>query len=253
MVSSDFNVSKDSFLASGNPSTNYGNYAFGLYTLKTLSAEDRGIFEYDISSIPSDSVIISAILHFYVTEAEESRDFYFYRNLAQFTESTVTWSNQPSHTTTNNGTYSSDATTGWKECDITSLVQDAYNAGDYVGIKCMVDYYNPTGLIRISPKEHAAPTNASYITITYSTGYYVKTTGNDSNDGESWANAWATVNKAATTVPDGSTVHIGFGTYNAEPANNDIAPVNAGSVGIKYLPETETTGGGTGSVIVEVN
>lgn len=85
------------------------------------------------------------------------------------------------------------------------------------------------------------------------TVFYVKTTGNDSNDGESWANAWATINKAATTVLDGTTVHIGFGTYNAEPANNDIAPVNTGAVGIKYLPETETTGGGTGSVIVEVN
>jgi hypothetical protein len=83
--------------------------------------------------------------------------------------------------------------------------------------------------------------------------YVIASGGNDSNDGESWANAWATVNKAATTVVDGTTVHIGFGTYNAEPANNDIAPVNAGAVGIKYLPETATTGGGTGSVIVEVN
>lgn len=83
--------------------------------------------------------------------------------------------------------------------------------------------------------------------------YYVKTTGDDAKAGTSWANAWATINKAATTVVDGKTVHIGFGTYNAEPANNDIAPVNAGSSGIKYLPETATTGGGTGSVIVEVN
>ena len=86
-----------------------------------------------------------------------------------------------------------------------------------------------------------------------STVFYVKTGGNDTNDGESWTNAWATINKAATTVLDGTTVHIGFGTYNAEPANNDIAPINAGAIGIKYLPETATTGGGTGSVIVEVN
>lgn len=92
-----------------------------------------------------------------------------------------------------------------------------------------------------------------YFNIYQEPHYYVKTTGNDALDGESWANAWATVDKAAKTAVDGSTVHIGFGTYNAEPANNDVAPVNAGAVGIKYLPETETTGGGTGSVIVEVN
>lgn len=67
-----------------------------------------------------------------------------------------------------------------------------------------------------------------------------------------WANAWATVNKAATTVPDGSTVHIGFGTYNAEPAGNKIAPQNIGASGIEYLPETATTGGGTGTVTVTV-
>jgi len=83
--------------------------------------------------------------------------------------------------------------------------------------------------------------------------WYVKTTGNDSLDGSSWANAWKTINKAATTVSDGSTVHIGFGTYDAEPAANQIAPQNVGTSGIYYLPETATTGGGTGTVSVEQN
>jgi len=85
------------------------------------------------------------------------------------------------------------------------------------------------------------------------TDYYVKTTGNDALSGTSWANAWKTVNKAATTVADGTTVHIGFGTYNAEPAGNKIAPQNIGASGILYLPETATTGGGTGTVSVEKN
>ncbi|MCK5217718.1 MAG: hypothetical protein KAJ93_08010 [Methanosarcinales archaeon] len=78
--------------------------------------------------------------------------------------------------------------------------------------------------------------------------FYVKASGgNDSNSGESWANAWATIDKAATTVADGKTVHIGFGNYSQTNAQ-DIAPVNAGSIGIKYLPETAVTGGGTGEV-----
>lgn len=83
--------------------------------------------------------------------------------------------------------------------------------------------------------------------------YYVKVGGNDSNDGKSWANAWKTINKAATTVPDGSIVHIGFGTYDAEPGTNKIAPQNVGSMEIYYLPETATTGGGTGTVSIEQN
>lgn len=86
------------------------------------------------------------------------------------------------------------------------------------------------------------------------TNFYVRSTGgNDSNSGTSWANAWATIDHAANTITDGKTLHIGFGTYSNEPTPNDIAPVNIGSTGIKYLPETEVTGGGTGSVIIEVN
>lgn len=87
----------------------------------------------------------------------------------------------------------------------------------------------------------------------YGEKWYVKTSGNDSLSGTSWSKAWKTINKAATTVPDESTVHIGFGTYDAEPASNKIAPQNIGASGIYYLPETATSGGGTGTVSVEQN
>ena len=83
--------------------------------------------------------------------------------------------------------------------------------------------------------------------------YYVKIGGNDGADGRSWANAWATINKAATTVPDDEIVHIGFGDYVNEPAANKIAPQNIGASGIYYLPETADTGGGTGTVSIEQN
>ena len=83
--------------------------------------------------------------------------------------------------------------------------------------------------------------------------HYVKVGGNDSLNGYSWVNAWATINKAATTVADGSTVHIGFGDYILEPATNKIAPQNVGATGITYHCETATTGGGTGTVSVEQN
>lgn len=91
------------------------------------------------------------------------------------------------------------------------------------------------------------------IGVIVSDEYYVKTTGNDSLDGKSWTNAWKTINKAATTVPDGHDVHIGFGTYDAEPATNKIAPQNVGTSGIYYIPETANTGGGTGTVSIEQN
>lgn len=82
--------------------------------------------------------------------------------------------------------------------------------------------------------------------------------GSDSNDGLSWETPWATIDKAANTVLDGNEVQIEGGTYNAEPASNDIAPVNAGGIGIKYTvwgsASTGTNDGtGTGAVTVEKN
>jgi len=82
---------------------------------------------------------------------------------------------------------------------------------------------------------------------------YVKTDGDDSKSGTSWTEAWSTVDQAADEAFDGQEVHIGFGTYNNEPGGNNITPVNFGTVGIKYTPETAGTGGGTGSVTVEKN
>lgn len=82
---------------------------------------------------------------------------------------------------------------------------------------------------------------------------YVKTTGDNDRNGRSWTEAWSTVDQAANEAFDGQEVHLGFGTYNNEPANNDITPVNFGTTGIKYTPETAGTGGGTGLATVERN
>ena len=85
------------------------------------------------------------------------------------------------------------------------------------------------------------------------TEYYVKVGGDDGLSGSSWAKAWATIDKAARTVPDGSTVHIGFGDYNSEPPGNKIAPQNIGSEGIFYDLVTAGSEGGTGTVTIEKN
>lgn len=85
------------------------------------------------------------------------------------------------------------------------------------------------------------------------TDYYVNTSGNDELPGSSWAMAWATIDKAARTVPDGATVHIGFGDYNNEPPGNKIAPQNIGSEGITYIPETAESEGGIGTATIEKN
>ena len=141
-------------------------------------------------------------------------------------------------------------------------------SGDLIGYYCpnnsiTIDYDGNTGSSVLKSGDitsNSAKSTWSSFTATnkLNTGYddkehYVKVGGNDSLNGFSWINAWATINKAAITVLDGSTVHIGFGNYILEPATNKIAPQNIGSSGIYYLPETAETGGGTGTVSIEQN
>lgn len=83
--------------------------------------------------------------------------------------------------------------------------------------------------------------------------YYVKVGGDDTLAGTSWATAWATINKGATTVTDGKTLHVGFGNYVLEPDSNKIAPQNIGASGIEYIFETAGSSGGTGTVSIEKN
>jgi hypothetical protein len=80
--------------------------------------------------------------------------------------------------------------------------------------------------------------------------FYTKVGGNDANDGISWSDAFATVNKGMTSIPDNAVLHVGFGSYLSEPANNTLSP-DAEDVTVVY--ETATTGGGTGTTTVEVN
>jgi len=84
--------------------------------------------------------------------------------------------------------------------------------------------------------------------------FYVKTGGDDTEEGVSWANAWKHVNTGMVRAPNDSTLRIGFDVgavyYSDEPANNTLSP-DADNVTVIY--ETETTGGGTGTATVEVN
>ncbi len=67
--------------------------------------------------------------------------------------------------------------------------------------------------------------NATAKTITISgkgvTIYYVKTTGSNSNDGSSWANAFQTLQKALETAQSGDQIWVASGTY--KPANKNVA------------------------------
>lgn len=80
---------------------------------------------------------------------------------------------------------------------------------------------------------------------------YVKTTGSDSNDGKSWANAWKTVTYGMTNVPTNGTLIIGYGDYTSiEPTGSKPLPIKNCSVFIENSNGTGSQSGG--QVIVPV-
>ena len=101
--------------------------------------------------------------------------------------------------------------------------------------------------------------NAVQITECYkSTKYFVdKDTGKDYNTGMNWEEAWKTIDRAANYAQDNTTIMIHGGNYiSNEPSNNDVTPVNAGSVGIGYAVfdsiGTGTGDGGAGSTSLTI-
>lgn len=246
MATQTIYTGKDTYAEQLNPGENHGT-ELNMH-IKTHATDSKyGYVGFNITSAPINSKVTNVLFYYYHQSYSYTPTGYFRRVTSAWTETGLTWSNKPSVTDTNMATATFASLYSWGSVDITDLYKDAKTAGNELGIQIT---QNTSNDIILAPRETIYD---PYIIITYSSIYYVKVGGNDTLDGESWSNAWATINKAATTVPDGTTVHIGFGDYILEPAANKIAPQNVGALGIEYLPETATAGGGTGTVSVEQN
>jgi hypothetical protein len=179
-----------------------------------------------------------------------SENFYVRRATSTFVENTVTWNTKPSYTDTNKATTSIAYSIGWHDWTITSMLDDVVNLS-LSEFDIYVHTESESGHLGFRSRDYSIAFEP-YISVVYSLDdYYVRASGgNDSNSGTSWANGWATVNKGMVTVPTTKTLHVGFGDYLSEPADNTLSP-DASDVDVIY--ETVTTGGGTGSAKVEVN
>lgn len=77
----------------------------------------------------------------------------------------------------------------------------------------------------------------AYVNPAFSGTYYVAKTGNDTNTGTSWANAWATVAKVNTTISHGDTVHFGTGEWFASQI---VPPIGTSEPKTVYACSTYT-------------
>ncbi len=128
----------NSCIPCGYSNTNYGNsnrYSSTAWTNQGANSDGKGLLQFDLSSIPPNSVIISAelSLFFNTTDGDgqhstltNSNASYLQRITTPWDEMTVTWMNQPSITTTNQVLLaaSTSPTQNYENTIVTALVQD---------------------------------------------------------------------------------------------------------------------------------
>jgi hypothetical protein len=135
----DGNQGKDAFLFDMNPDQNFGShedFAAIAWTNTGIPVKVRGLIEFDLSGIPADATIDKAFLSLYSYDSPSNGSHsilsgtnasILLRIVDNWTESDVTWNNQPG-TSDRNIIFlkeSSESIKHYLNIDVTSLVKDA--------------------------------------------------------------------------------------------------------------------------------
>jgi len=130
--------SKDSYISEMAAGGNFGS-ANVLYVYSSYWDENddncRTLIEFDISGLPANAHIISALLKLTCYDAAAGRTYEFRRITGAWTEGEVTWNNQPVVTNTNGVNHASPSSIGLYSKSVTAIVQDAVDLGVAFGVR----------------------------------------------------------------------------------------------------------------------
>ena len=118
---------RDSYTREDQTGNNFGT-ANELHVYSDTNKDRRALLYFSLPSKPAGCVVSSAILRLHAIKVSPDRTIEAYRLSAtpSWTETGVTWSNQPA-TVGSAATSSSGSTTGWKEWNVTSHVDLMYS------------------------------------------------------------------------------------------------------------------------------
>lgn len=173
---------QDAFLASRDVNTNYGNHPELSALTGTCSGDPcsaRGLLKFDLSSIPSNATIISAKLNLWANPKPLNQgNVAMVGNnasliqlvTASWGETSVTWGNQPSTTTTNQITLAktTSSTQNQLNLDVKALISEMIKSSNYGMLIKMVDETPGNGMIFAS-SDYSDTAVHPRLTVTYTT------------------------------------------------------------------------------------
>jgi len=166
----------DSRVVAQSPTDNFGTDTFVGIQAHQSSGRQRGLFQFDLSSIPPGSTINSATFSAdydsYLAAGADpvGRTYYLYRITGPWTETGVTWSNQPGYTASQGASAIMPASFGWVNWNVKDIVQSWVNGTANYGFM-MIDSDETPGTINkvavFDSKESAGSIYAPRLMITY--------------------------------------------------------------------------------------
>jgi large repetitive protein len=115
----------DSWVLQSSSTSNYGKDSI-LNVESKAGANARALVSFGLPAIPAGCQVADVKLRLYASSYKEGRTLQALALGAPWSESGVTWNNQPATTGTAATTTSGS---GWREWNVTSQVQAMYNSG----------------------------------------------------------------------------------------------------------------------------
>jgi len=133
----------DTTVEAQRPTTNFGTETQVAVQAYKSSDRQRGLFQFDLSSIPAGSTINSATFSayydtYYLASLDPvGRTYCLYRNTSPWTETEVNWNNQPSFATTQGSSTVMPESFGWVNWNVKDIVQTWVDGATNYGLVMM--------------------------------------------------------------------------------------------------------------------
>jgi hypothetical protein len=170
----------DSYVLASSSGSNYGTSS-SIYVGRYNNGAERGYLKFDLSSIPSNKMISQAKLWVYSYSASGGGAKVKVERVDDdsWTESGITWSNQPARTALLVGPQSVSSGSiwySWTSSTLTSFVAAQY-AGDKIVSIALIDNGENSGgssnhYARFDSKEYSSGAYASKLEVTYPNNVY---------------------------------------------------------------------------------